>query len=80
MKAEIDDPILAGFLERLEEINSFADAGPGSVSQLQTTEGKATSLRPFEDDRTVLNMPVCATGETLRHFVYQPRRKVSADD
>jgi hypothetical protein len=71
IRAELDDPIMAGFVERLEEINALADSSPGFVWRLQTTEGNATYLRPFEDERTLLNMSVWETVETLRHFVYQ---------
>jgi hypothetical protein len=68
--AELDDPIMAGFVNRLEEINALADASPGFVWRLQTTEGNATYLRPFQDERTLLNMSVWDTVENLRHFVY----------
>src|SRR6266568_5524315 len=68
--AELDDPIMAGFVNRLEEINALADVSSGFVWRLQTTEGNATYLRPFQDERTLLNMSVWETVEALRHFVY----------
>src|SRR5579863_8337701 len=70
IRAELDDPIMAGFVNRLEEINARADASPGFVWRLQTTEGNATYLRPFEDERTLLNMSVWRDIESLRHYVY----------
>jgi hypothetical protein len=71
IRAELSDPIMAGFVERLDEINALADASPGFVWRLQTGEGNATYLRPFHDERTLLNMSVWETVEALRHFVYQ---------
>jgi len=32
--AELDDPIMAGFINRLDEINVLADAAPGFVWRL----------------------------------------------
>jgi Domain of unknown function (DUF3291) len=71
IRAELTDPIMAGFVNRLEEINALADAGPGFVWRLQTNEGNATYLRPFQDERTLLNMSVWKDIESLRHYVYQ---------
>jgi len=71
IRAELDDPIMAGFVNRLDEINALADASPGFVWRLQTDAGNATYLRPFGDERTLLNMSVWRTVEELRHFVYK---------
>ena len=53
--APIDSPQLAGFVEQLEPINLTADWAPGFVWRLQTDEGDATSIRPFDDDHLMLN-------------------------
>lgn len=71
IRAELTDPVMSGFVNRLDEINALADASPGFVWRLQTGEGNATYLRPFEDDRTLLNMSVWETVESLRHFVFK---------
>ncbi len=71
IRADLDDPIMAGFVDRLEEINALADASPGFVWRLQTPEGNNTYLRPFADDRTLLNMSVWKTVEELRHFAFK---------
>jgi hypothetical protein len=71
IRAGLDDPIMAGFVNRLEEINALADASPGFVWRLQTNEGNATYFRPFADERTLLNMSVWRDVESLRHYVYQ---------
>jgi hypothetical protein len=72
VKASVEDPIMAGFVARLDEINALAERSPGFVWRLQTSEGNATYFRPYpEDDRILINMSVWETIESLRHYVYQ---------
>jgi hypothetical protein len=71
MRAPLDDPLLAGFVARLEEINALADSMPGFVWRLQTDGGDATALRPYADDRILFNLSVWKTPEQLRDFVYR---------
>ena len=73
VKAPIDDPIMAGFVSRLDEINALAEAAPGFVWRLQTDAGNATALRPYDDDRILVNMSVWRSIEELRDFVYRSR-------
>jgi len=47
IKAPLDDPSMAGFVARLDDLNALADRSPGFVWRLQTSEGNATYLRPF---------------------------------
>jgi len=70
-KAPLEDPQMAGFVARLGEINALADGSPGFVWRLQTPEGNATYLRPYDDDRILINMSVWETVEALKHYVYQ---------
>jgi hypothetical protein len=69
--AELDDPVMAGFVNRLDEINALADASPGFVWRLIVNDGNATYLRPFGDPQMLLNMSVWETAEQLRHFIYK---------
>ena len=69
--AELNDPVMAGFVNRLDEINALADASPGFVWRLIVNDGNATYLRPFGDPRMLLNMSVWKTVEQLRDFVYK---------
>lgn len=72
VRAPIEDPIMAGFVARLDELNALADQSPGFVWRLQTSSGNATYFRPFpEDDRILMNMSVWESIETLRHYVYK---------
>ncbi|HEX2619793.1 MAG TPA: DUF3291 domain-containing protein [Phototrophicaceae bacterium] len=65
-----DDPIVAGFFARLDEINALAEAAPGFVWRLQTEEGDATSIHAFDDDLLLINMSVWESVETLHQFAY----------
>ena len=71
-KAPVEDPVMAGFMTRLDDLNALADRSPGFVWRLQTSEGNATYFRPYEhDDRILLNMSVWETIDDLRHYVYK---------
>lgn len=71
MKAPLDSPVMAGFVNRLEEINALADGSPGFVWRLQTPEGNATYLRPYDDERIIFNMSVWETIDALKTYVYR---------
>ena len=55
----------------LDPINALADASPGFVWRLETPEGNATALRPYDDDRILVNMSVWETIEALHAFAYR---------
>lgn len=71
MIAGLDDPVMTGFVERLDEINSLADQSKGFVWRFQTEQGDATYLRPYEDDSILFNMSVWESLEDLRNYVYR---------
>ena len=69
--APIDDPLLEGFVARLDEINALAERSPGFVWRLKTDAGNATALRPYDDQLILINMSVWETPEALRDYVYR---------
>ena len=75
VRASLDDPIMSGFVNRLDEINAIADRAHGFVWRLQTPEGNATYLRPYDDDRILINMSVWETVEALKQYVYGSAHK-----
>jgi heme-degrading monooxygenase HmoA len=76
VRAPLEDPVMAGFVNRLDEINALADNCPGFVWRLQTPAGNATYLRPYEeDDRILVNMSVWESIEALKNFVYRTAHK-----
>jgi hypothetical protein len=71
MRAPIDDPLLADFVARLDEVNALADAAPGFVWRLQTDAGDATAIRAYDDDRILFNLSVWRSLDDLKAFVYR---------
>src|SRR5664279_3959137 len=61
---------LADFMAQLDPINALADRAPGFVWRLQTEDGDATAIRPFADDRLLINMSVWESVEALANFVF----------
>ncbi len=66
-----DDPLVADFMAALDPINAIADGSPGFVWRLETPEGNATALRPYGDERILVNLSVWESLDTLRAFVYR---------
>jgi hypothetical protein len=67
----IDSEVMAGFVAKLDEINALAEATPGFVWRLKTEDGDATAIRPYEDDRIIVNMSVWESVEALHGYVYR---------
>ena len=70
-RAPIDDPLMAGFVARLDEINALAESSPGFVWRLKTDDGNATSIQAFEDSLVLINLSVWESPDALRSFVYR---------
>lgn len=70
MLAPLSDPLMAGFVEKLDEVNALADNSPGFIWRLQTADGNATDIRPYDDDLILVNMSVWASLEDLSRYVY----------
>jgi Domain of unknown function (DUF3291) len=71
MMAPLADPVMADFVANLEPINRLAERSPGFVWRLQTEAGDATGLRPYGDDRIIVNLTVWENAAALREFVYR---------
>lgn len=68
--APLDDPRLAGFVAKLDEVNAIADHSPGFVWRLQSYGGNATDIRPYDDQMIVINFSVWETTEQFKAFAY----------
>jgi hypothetical protein len=71
MRAPLEDPVMEGFRSQLDSVNAVADAAPGFVWRLQTEDGDATALRPYDDPMVLVNMSVWESLEHLHAYVYQ---------
>jgi Domain of unknown function (DUF3291) len=69
-KGPMDGEVMAGFAAELDRINAMADEAPGFVWRLQTEDGDATAIRPYADERMMVNMSTWESIEDLRRFVY----------
>ena len=83
--APLDSPDVADFVDGLDAINALADTSPGFVWRLQTEDGNATAVRPYEDDTILVNLSVWESAEALADFVYRSdhvrflrRRRITA--
>jgi hypothetical protein len=71
IKGPMDSPVMAEFAGNLERINAMAENAPGFVWRLQTDDGDATAIRPFDDDNVLINMSVWRDIESLSAYVYK---------
>jgi hypothetical protein len=71
LRADRDDPLVKDFFAAIDPINAIADESPGFVWRLQDENGNATAIRPWDDDRLIVNMSVWQTIEALEHYVYR---------
>ena len=74
LKYGFDDPELADFIARLDDVNALADKSPGFVWRLKTEEGDATAIDFFGSDYLV-NMSVWQDVESLREYAFRSAHK-----
>jgi hypothetical protein len=65
-----DDPRLADYMVRLDEINFLADRSPGFVWRYHT-DSRDPAQREFEDTRVLFNMSVWESIEALHAYTYR---------
>lgn len=66
-----DDQRMAGFMNRLDEVNALAEASPGFMWRLQSAQGNATDIVLTDNPRFLVNMSVWDSIESLFGFVYR---------
>lgn len=66
-----EDARMAGFYDRLDEINALADRSPGFVWRLQSESGNATDIRVTDDPLFMVNLSVWNSVEALFEFAYK---------
>lgn len=71
LRAATDDPLVAEFMDALDEINALAERSPGFVWRFQTDEGNATAERPYDDDSILVNFSTWESVEALADYVYR---------
>lgn len=63
-------PLMAGFVERLPDVNAMAEASPGFVWRL-VAESDTTPYVTNRDLRLIVNMSVWQSMDTLRDFAFR---------
>jgi heme-degrading monooxygenase HmoA len=67
--APVDDPVMADFIARIDELNKLAEQSPGFVWRY-LTDSRDPLQREFDDPRVLFNMSVWTTVEALHHYTY----------
>ena len=67
----LDDPRIAEFMGRLDEVNALADTALGFIWRLQSDAGNATSIKLSDNPLFIVNMSVWESVESLFDFVYR---------
>ena len=66
MRAPLEDPVMAGFVNQVDQINAVAQASPGFVGQpILPDEGEVFT------DRMLLNLSIWESVEDLDRFTHQ---------
>lgn len=71
LRAPMEDPMIDDFRFNLDRVNALAEASAGYVWRLQDDSGNATNIKPFDDDRAIVNLTVWASIEALADFTYR---------
>jgi hypothetical protein len=66
----INHPLMADFVEKLDEINALAEKSPGFVWRLKTESGNATDIQLYDDSRIIYNMSVWESLDALFDYTY----------
>ena len=71
MRASLDDPMMQGFVARLEPLNALADQSPGFVWRYVTPDGDTTEADVFGDELILFNMSVWESVEAVEQYAYR---------
>lgn len=70
-RAPLFDPLMAGFLSKLEEINNLAYQSPGFVWHLQIDIYNPEDLAMYGEPGIIFNLSVWESAEALYTYVYR---------
>ncbi len=69
-RAPLDDPVMAGFVKAIDDVNWLADHSPGFVWRLLPQHGHVT-FGTMEDDEVIVTLSVWRDFEALQRYVYR---------
>lgn len=71
-KKPLDDPIMSGFVNRLDEINTLGEQSPGFVWRLKDdTSNNSMEFQMYDDPLIIVNLTVWEDLESLKNFTYK---------
>jgi len=70
LRAPIDSPLVADFVNAIAAVNESAERSPGFVWRLQSDSGNATDIQLFDDPQMIVNLTVWESIEALHVFTY----------
>jgi len=68
--ADLDDPVMAGFMTALDAVNAVAEKSPGFVWRLKDETGNATGIKGDGDPREIYNLSVWERAEDLEFYIW----------
>ena len=69
-RAPLDDPVMAGFVRAVDDVNWLAEKSPGFVWRHPPQHGPVT-LGPLGDDEVIVTLSVWTHFEALQQYVYR---------
>ena len=69
-RAPLDDPVMAGFVKAIDDVNWLADKSPGFLWRLPPQHGHVTFGR-LEGDEVIVTLSVWMDFEALQRYVYR---------
>jgi hypothetical protein len=69
-RAPLDDPVMAGFVKAIDDVNWLADRSPGFLWRMLPQHGYVT-FGPFEGDEVIVTLSVWMDVEALQRYVYR---------
>ncbi len=69
-RAPLDDPVMAGFVKAVDDVNWLADKSPGFLWRLPAP-ARPRDLRALEGDEVIVTLSVWMDFEALQRYVYR---------
>jgi hypothetical protein len=69
-RAPLDDPVMAGFVKAIDDVNWLADKSPGFLWRMLPQHGHVT-FGELEGDEVIVTLSVWMDFEALQRYVYR---------
>ena len=69
-RAPLDDPVMAGFVKAIDDVNWLADKSPGFLWRMPPQHGHVT-FGHLEGDEVIVTLSVWMDSEALQRYLYR---------